>query len=65
MQSSVSRQKKTTSPKPTTAKAIPTGPRNEDRRTQIATAAYHKAEVRNFEPGYELEDWLTAEAEEK
>lgn len=27
----------------------------------IATAAYYIAEQRNFAPGHELEDWLTAE----
>jgi hypothetical protein len=29
----------------------------------IAEAAYHLAQRRGFEPGYELDDWLTAEAE--
>jgi hypothetical protein len=29
----------------------------------IATAAYYCAERRQFEPGRELEDWLTAERE--
>lgn len=29
----------------------------------IATAAYHKAEARGFDPGHELDDWLEAEAE--
>jgi len=28
---------------------------------RIATAAYFLAEQRHFEPGHELEDWLTAE----
>jgi len=27
------------------------------------TAYYHLAERRNFEPGHELEDWLSAEAQ--
>jgi hypothetical protein len=27
----------------------------------IATAAYYLAERRGFEPGHEIEDWLTAE----
>jgi len=35
----------------------------EERQQKIATAAYYKAEARGFEPGHELEDWLTAEAE--
>jgi hypothetical protein len=29
----------------------------------IATAAYFRAEKRNFAPGYELEDWIAAEHE--
>ena len=33
------------------------------RHTMIAEAAYFRAERRGFEPGYELEDWLGAEAE--
>lgn len=36
---------------------------SDERRQKIATAAYLKAEARGFEPGYELEDWLAAEAE--
>jgi len=34
-----------------------------DRGDEIAAAAYYKAERRGFVPGYELEDWLEAEAE--
>ena len=29
----------------------------------IAKAAYFKAEQRNFAPGHEMDDWLTAEAD--
>jgi len=29
----------------------------------IAVAAYYLAERRNFEPGHEVEDWLSAEAQ--
>jgi DUF2934 family protein len=29
----------------------------------VAVAAYYLAERRNFEPGHELEDWLTAETQ--
>ena len=29
----------------------------------IAKAAYFKAEQRNFTPGHEMDDWLTAEAD--
>jgi hypothetical protein len=32
---------------------------------RIAVTAYYKAQARGFQPGHELEDWLTAEAEEK
>ncbi|HEX4051557.1 MAG TPA: DUF2934 domain-containing protein [Steroidobacteraceae bacterium] len=35
----------------------------ERRQSMIAEAAYHLAQRRGFEPGYELDDWLTAEAE--
>lgn len=34
----------------------------ESRREMIATAAYHIAEQRGFQPGHELNDWLAAEA---
>lgn len=37
--------------------------RQEERHQRIATAAYLRAERRNFAPGHELEDWLAAEAE--
>ena len=36
---------------------------NEERQRLIAEAAYFRAERRNFVPGYELRDWLDAEAE--
>ena len=29
----------------------------------VATAAYHRAEKRGFEPGHESEDWMAAEKE--
>jgi hypothetical protein len=32
-----------------------------DMTVMIATAAYYIAEQRGFEPGHELDDWLTAE----
>jgi hypothetical protein len=35
----------------------------EERQQMIADNAYYRAERRNFEPGYELIDWLAAEAE--
>jgi hypothetical protein len=34
---------------------------NDQLHELIAVAAYHLAESRNFEPGHEAEDWLTAE----
>ena len=38
-------------------------PTPEDLHRWIAEAAYYRAERRGFEPGYEIEDWLAAEAE--
>lgn len=35
----------------------------EERWRMVADAAYYRAERRNFAPGYEQEDWLSAEAE--
>jgi hypothetical protein len=35
----------------------------EHRRALIARAAYFRAERRNFSPGYEQDDWLSAESE--
>lgn len=34
-----------------------------DQHKMIAIAAYLRAEQRGFEPGHELDDWLTAERE--
>jgi len=34
-----------------------------NREERIAEAAYLYAQVRNFEPGHEVEDWLRAEKE--
>ena len=42
-------------------KASPTVP--VDRDTRVRMAAYFRAERRGFVPGYEIEDWLAAEAE--
>jgi len=41
----------------------PTFSDNEIRHRWIAEIAYRKAEIRGFEPGRELDDWLEAEAE--
>jgi hypothetical protein len=35
----------------------------QERQSKIAEAAYRRAHARGFEPGGELEDWLTAERE--
>jgi DUF2934 family protein len=35
----------------------------EDRHASIARAAYLRSQMRGFQPGFELEDWLAAEAE--
>ena len=35
----------------------------EDLHQSIAVAAYYLAEARGFQPGAELDDWLTAEAQ--
>jgi hypothetical protein len=40
-----------------------TGVSNEERHQLISEAAYYRAEQRSFEPGHELEDWLTAETD--
>ena len=34
-----------------------------DRESMVRMAAYLRAERRGFAPGYEIEDWLAAEAE--
>jgi hypothetical protein len=34
-----------------------------ERHSRIAEGAYQRAHARNFEPGGELEDWLSAERE--
>jgi len=61
-----------TSSAPTNVQAQPTSysqalpeptPNADARQHMIAEAAYYRAEHRGFQPGYELEDWLAAEAE--
>ena len=32
-------------------------------RERVREAAYYRAQQRGFSPGYEIEDWLAAEAE--
>jgi len=43
----------------------PTSPSPEERQRWVATAAYHRAEKRGFAPGYEVQDWVDAEADIK
>jgi hypothetical protein len=45
---------------PAAAKVAATSP---DRAELVRMAAYFRAEQRGFAPGYEIEDWLAAEAE--
>ncbi|MGK2913569.1 MAG: DUF2934 domain-containing protein [Porticoccaceae bacterium] len=41
----------------------PVGVSMQDRQQMIADAAYYRAQARGFGPGYDLEDWLQAEAD--
>lgn len=38
-------------------------PSQDDVEKWIAEAAYYRAQERGFQPGFETEDWLAAEAE--
>jgi DUF2934 family protein len=38
---------------------------DEETRQRIAEVAYYRAQQRGFSPGYEVEDWLAAEAQIK
>jgi hypothetical protein len=44
-------------------KTAATKPTPADRDRMVATAAYFRAQRRNFAPGNDLQDWLEAEAE--
>ena len=46
----------------TAPRAQPDAPDDELRR-RIAEIAYYRAQQRGFSPGYELDDWLAAEAQ--
>jgi hypothetical protein len=48
-------QQQSQSPQPETS--------GEEIRERIREAAYYRAQQRGFSPGYEVEDWLAAEAE--
>jgi Protein of unknown function (DUF2934) len=52
---------RTRKPKATASAAHPR--HHEDRHSSIARAAYFRSQMRGFQPGFELEDWLAAEAE--
>lgn len=41
----------------------PARPSETQRRAMVSEAAYYRAQKRGFEPGWELDDWLAAEAE--
>ncbi|MET0090991.1 MAG: DUF2934 domain-containing protein [Candidatus Thiodiazotropha sp.] len=45
--------------KPATSSKPKISPR--ERYEMIATMAYYRAEARNFEPGYDVDDWLECE----
>lgn len=47
----------------TSAKSVKKNVSLKERWEMISVAAYHKAEKRGFEPGYELQDWAEAEKE--
>jgi hypothetical protein len=49
--------------KPDGAPGVQPGISNDDRRQRIAEVAYYRAQQRGFSPGYEIEDWLAAEAQ--
>ena len=50
-------------PRPKAATKKPSDATKKELKHLIAAAAYHRAEKRGFAPGYELQDWLDAEAE--
>ncbi|MDT8452577.1 MAG: DUF2934 domain-containing protein [Gammaproteobacteria bacterium] len=56
-------KKKTKLPMPIPAENLPPVYNDEVQYTDIATAAYYRAQARGFEPGNDLQDWLEAEQE--
>lgn len=60
---------KAAAPKPPARKASAEKPSppvsGEELQRLVAEAAYYRAQRRGFEPGYELQDWVEAEAEVK
>lgn len=63
--SKASPTKKPAAPRKATARPAvsPAGGAGADRAELVRMAAYFRAERRGFAPGYEIEDWLAAEAE--
>lgn len=48
---------------PISSENLPPVYSDEAQYKDIATAAYYRAQARDFEPGNELQDWLEAEQE--
>ncbi len=63
--SKVAPTRKITASEPLASMGLVDRPANNElqRRAMVSEAAYYRAQRRGFEPGYELEDWLAAEAE--
>jgi len=57
--------KTTENPTDTSSSDVDLQPSDEKRLSRIAESAYYKAEARGFSSGFELDDWLAAEAEEQ
>jgi len=49
--------------RPARPASVAAGPSPVEREAMVRTAAYFRAQRRGFQPGYEWEDWLAAEAE--
>jgi len=49
--------------RPAKGGAAPKPAASTERESMVRMAAYFRAERRGFAPGYEIEDWLAAEAE--
>lgn len=49
--------------RPARTAPVAAGPSPAEREAMVRTAAYFRAQRRGFQPGYEWEDWLAAEAE--
>jgi len=57
-------RKQTPAPnQPATCAGSEAPPSTDDFQAQVAEAAYFLAQQRGFAPGFEMEDWLAAEAQ--